>query len=1082
MNNGQERKTVVVDLNATLATKGIKGLAAASRKLRSDLLRMDPKSQEFKQGVKNLKLYNKEMHNLRGELRSSASAWDRFKTNAQGVMTGVLGANAVNATFDALKRGISGSIDAIVKKSDELSNIKKTTELADEEIKELQASLGLIDTRTGRSQLRMLAAQAGKLGERGVDDIAKFVEQANMIQVALGEDLGDDAIKAIAKSAQQFNESMLTIGSGINAVGASSIASEGFLVEFMSRVAPLAKTAKIAAGDVLGYGAVIDQAGLKVEKSTTALNKFFIDFIKNTDKYGKAAGFMKGELRELSADQGYNEAFLQMLTQLKEANPQAESFLAKLEELGISGDRGAQVFLALSDRIGDVREQQALANDEVAKGTSIIKEYDEKNNNSAARYEKAMKKIQAALKPLREAVGEMAIASAEWLVKNISGLKSLAKVLIVGASAWVGYKLAVILSDKANISFFQNLLKTETALKIQRLSTLAAAAAKALFTGNIKRASAAMRVFNRTTKLNPIGLLIGVITAATTAFSFFKTSADKATDAQEEFNDAVLAGQAILNNTDALQHQVNVRKKLSKAQLADVKSNIEQELKALETKSTKVIALQNKETANAKKNIDRQLDDLVKGSATGPAIDPNSSVIKISQRLSNEKLLTDNLEDEAKKREGINASEIASNKKKLEENLKAINAELAARPATKNRGNYPDEISKEAQKAKKAAEKLAEDLRVKRIEDAQKAADQLAEIQIELIDDDEEREIAQLQRARLLREREIDDLAVDAETKSKLATDETELMEKKITEITTRYAKKREDAEIKAAKTKKKLDDDSHQKTLDNIAEEKEKRLGALQEISNKTSQIHRIISDALSNQLDEFNHAENKKTDSLDARLQSGKISNEQYEIEKSKLEEEYDEKRRKIKKQQFIADKSASIIQGVIDTASAIIQAAPNIPLQIAAAVLGAAQIAVIAKQPMPEYERGGQLKGNRHTNGGITVNAEDGEVIINRRSAQRYLPELSAINEAGGGISFMSGNTPVPRFDTGGVVKAQQSYNSNRTFEDNPSNQMIIAARMMQQALGNIHVVSEAYITHRTMKQYDDDQNTIEDAGRF
>lgn len=52
----------------------------------------------------------------------------------------------------------------------------------------------------------------------------------------------------------------------------------------------------------------------------------------------------------------------------------------------------------------------------------------------------------------------------------------------------------------------------------------------------------------------------------------------------------------------------------------------------------------------------------------------------------------------------------------------------------------------------------------------------------------------------------------------------------------------------------------------------------------------------------------------------------------------------------------------------------------------------------------EKGALLSGDRHSSGGIMVNAEDGEAIINRNSVAQYKPILSAINQAGGGVSFM------------------------------------------------------------------------------
>jgi len=48
---------------------------------------------------------------------------------------------------------------------------------------------------------------------------------------------------------------------------------------------------------------------------------------------------------------------------------------------------------------------------------------------------------------------------------------------------------------------------------------------------------------------------------------------------------------------------------------------------------------------------------------------------------------------------------------------------------------------------------------------------------------------------------------------------------------------------------------------------------------------------------------------------------------------------------------------------------------------------------------------LQGPSHSQGGININVEGGEAVINKRSTAMFLPELSAINEAGKGRSFMA-----------------------------------------------------------------------------
>jgi hypothetical protein len=69
-------------------------------------------------------------------------------------------------------------------------------------------------------------------------------------------------------------------------------------------------------------------------------------------------------------------------------------------------------------------------------------------------------------------------------------------------------------------------------------------------------------------------------------------------------------------------------------------------------------------------------------------------------------------------------------------------------------------------------------------------------------------------------------------------------------------------------------------------------------------------------------------------------------------------DKERKKIQRQQAKSSKAVGIFEAIINTASAIAEALPNVPLAIFAGVLGAVQVGLIASQPLPKLARGGKL----------------------------------------------------------------------------------------------------------------------------
>jgi hypothetical protein len=95
-------------------------------------------------------------------------------------------------------------------------------------------------------------------------------------------------------------------------------------------------------------------------------------------------------------------------------------------------------------------------------------------------------------------------------------------------------------------------------------------------------------------------------------------------------------------------------------------------------------------------------------------------------------------------------------------------------------------------------------------------------------------------------------------------------------------------------------------------------------------------------------------------------------------------------IARAQYEADKrqkTVNIVNAAMDSALAVIKAAPNPILMIAAGIAGAAATATIASQSIPKplviphqktLAEGGPLQGPSHAGGGIDINAEGGEWI--------------------------------------------------------------------------------------------------------
>lgn len=187
----------------------------------------------------------------------------------------------------------------------------------------------------------------------------------------------------------------------------------------------------------------------------------------------------------------------------------------------------------------------------------------------------------------------------------------------------------------------------------------------------------------------------------------------------------------------------------------------------------------------------------------------------------------------------------------------------------------------------------------------------------------------------------------------------------------------------------------------------------------NITSSIFEAMASAEQAELEDYKAKQDAKTAILDDRLDKNQISQKRYEEEVARLEAETAAMEEEIAAEQAQREKTQAIIDATINTALSVSKTlatlgvpAGIVPAAIAAA-LGAVQIATIAAAKAArgmliqgEVKDGGMLFGASHAQGGIPIEAEGGEAIINKRSTAMFREELSAINQAGGGVRFAKG----------------------------------------------------------------------------
>ena len=445
--------------------------------------------------------------------------------------------------LDKIRNSMGEYISAYLDMAEAESQVTKYTGMTTEEVKELNEEFKKMDTRTSREQLNALAGDAGRLGITGKQGVLEFVEAADMINVALGEDLGEDAVKNIGKLAQLFGDedkmglkqAMLSTGSTINHLGSISSASESYIVDFTGRLAAMAATAKMSQADVMGLAAVLDQGKMQSEQASTALSNIIQKLHKDTSGMASAVGLNVKEFATLLKTDA-NEALMTWLDAVNKMGGM-DVIAPLLGDLKLSGAGVSNTIATLARNIDLVRTTQEEANKAFQEGTSILSEVEKANNTPLAQQEKLQKqlhdlKVQLGeeLYPVWQAGMGLTSQMVSLLSTLISFIGKYGKEIVVLTGIFVNYRLVVLASTNIT-KIWAVVTKGAAAVQVvwNRAIALAQIGMIALRHG-LDSARIAMVAFNTAVKANPWGLVASLLTAVVGSLWIFSDATEEATE------------------------------------------------------------------------------------------------------------------------------------------------------------------------------------------------------------------------------------------------------------------------------------------------------------------------------------------------------------------------------------------------------------------------------------------------------------------------------------------------------------------------------------------------------------------------
>lgn len=541
---------------SNLKTSSIRDLEYSIKALNQQMQGMQRGTEQFKQMERQAKQLKAELQAVRAEgvaqeswIKRSADWFNRMQGLALGAVAAISG-----ITFTVKK-----CVEEYAKMDDEMTNVRKYTGQAAEEVERMNEDFKKMDTRTPRQKLNQLAEDAGRLGITSTAAVEEFVDGADKINVALGDDLGDKAVSQIGKLAQMFGEdktkglrgAMLATGSAVNELAQNSSASAGYLVDFTARVAGVGKQAGFTQAQIMGLASVLDQNMQQDETAATAVQNLLAKMFQDSAKFAQIAGLnVKDFAKTLKEDA--NGALLQFLAAMRAKGGFAD-LAPMFEEMKMDGSRATGVLTVLADKLDDIKTAQNLASEAYSEGTSVLNEFETQNESVQAQLDKASKKfldLSIELGQKLYPAARYCISAASLGVRALSTLVDFVKdywrILIVLTAAIVTYTAvskAKLIAEKAQMAWLNIMILREKAhlvlvgLKTSALKTMAIV--QMALTREIKLTTAAQMLWNKVLLANPITAVIAVVAGLTAAIVTLSKETSTAEQAQRDYNDAV---------------------------------------------------------------------------------------------------------------------------------------------------------------------------------------------------------------------------------------------------------------------------------------------------------------------------------------------------------------------------------------------------------------------------------------------------------------------------------------------------------------------------------------------------------------
>lgn len=404
-----------------------------------------------------------------------------------------------------------------VKFEDKMADVAKTTGLAGSNLISLGDDIRKMseNTRTGVSDLVKIAEIGGQLGV--TEGLREFIDSADKFNVALGGDFSggvEEAVSQVGKIKNLFEETrglkidevITRAGSAINTLGAIGSGTSANITEFILSVGAMPDALKPSIEKTAALGTFLEEVGIDAKRGASGFSNFLMIASRDVGSFASQMKITSKEAKDLLNNDP-----------TKFASKFAETFKGitgddlgkKLKSFKLNSNEVVKVIGALSTGTENLTKLNNASIDSFKKGTSILDEFNTKNNTTAAR----MAKVKNQFLSLSVDLGNV-------LIPVINDLMTSLMPVIKGFASWAR-------DNKGTVAMIAKL-----ALGIGALT-----GAFSLVTGAISLGAKAMGLLNTAFFMSPIGWVVAGIAAIATASYFLYKEITKVSDAQQLQND-----------------------------------------------------------------------------------------------------------------------------------------------------------------------------------------------------------------------------------------------------------------------------------------------------------------------------------------------------------------------------------------------------------------------------------------------------------------------------------------------------------------------------------------------------------------